>query len=143
MKHVLAAMAVVACVLGALGTPTITDANGTLTISVPSGEDYNLSTHASGIAANTWTEIVKTGLGTLNGAGAFTSAFRGTLRIREGYFYATSRDSLPNNTSAKVVVEGDATGGGTLKTHVTTNGFKWQGFHQTASPSWNPVPEDP
>ena len=125
MKKTLATCTFIASALGAFATATVTDANGILTIAVPSGEDYNLSTHASGIAANTWTEIVKTGLGTLNGAGAFTSAFRGTLRISEGYYYATSRDSLPNNTSAKVVVEGNATGGGTLKTHVTTSGFKW------------------
>ena len=103
--------------LVAAADSTVTDANGVLTISVPSGEEYNLSTHASGIAANTWTEIVKTGPGTLNGAGSFTTtAFTGTLRIREGWFYAAQRNALPNNTSAKVIVEGDATGGGTLKT---------------------------
>ena len=117
MKQSLASIAFAATASWAFGAATVTDANGTLTINVPSGEEYDLSTHASGIAANTWTEIVKTGPGTLNGAGSFTTtAFTGTLRIREGWFYAAQRDALPNNESAKVIVEGDATGGGTLKT---------------------------
>ena len=117
MKRILTSIVFAATAFWAFGAATVTDANGTLTIDVPSGEDYNLSTHATGIAANTWTEIVKTGPGTLNGAGSFTTtAFTGTLRIREGWFYAAQRDALPNNESAKVIVEGDATGGGTLKT---------------------------
>ena len=117
MKRNLASIAFAAMASWAFGAATVTDANGTLTIAVPSGEEYDLSTHAAGIAANTWTEIVKTGPGTLNGAGSFTTtAFTGTLRIREGWFYAAQRDALPNNASAKVIVEGDATGGGTLKT---------------------------
>ena len=117
MKRNLASIAFAAMASWAFGAATVTDANGTLTIAVPSGEEYDLSTHAAGIAANTWTEIVKTGPGTLNGAGSFTTtAITGPLRIREGWFYAAQRDALPNNASAKVIVEGDATGGGTLKT---------------------------
>ena len=126
MKKALAACMFIASALGTFAAATVTDASGKLTISVPAGEDYDLSTHASGIAANTWTEIVKTGLGTLNGAGSFTTtAFTGTVRVKEGYFYASSRDSLPDNAAAKVVVEGDSTGGGTLKTYSTASGFKW------------------
>lgn len=127
MKKILAAIGAALSSLAVFAAATVTDANGTLTISVPSGEEYNLSTHASGIAANTWTEIVKEGPGTLNGAGSFTStAFTGTLRIREGWYYAAQRDALPNNESAKVVVEGDSTGGGTLKTfNSTANDNLW------------------
>ena len=121
MKKTCAMLATTVAAAVVFAESTVTDADGTLTISVPSSEAYDLSKHAAGIANNTWTKIVKTGPGTLNGNGAFTTrTFTGELRIAEGYYYANSRDSLPCNTAAKTVVEGDATGGGTLKTYNST-----------------------
>ena len=107
MKRMIA-FAVLIAAASSFGEATVTTDGGVLSISVPSGETYAITTvQADALNANSYTDVVISGGGKVTTAKIFPK-YKGDIHVNEGTFLENINYGLGQNSVCKVYVASGA-----------------------------------